>query len=127
MKSFLLRRHSLLSGVLVQSNGRTTPPFKPIPPRQLMTNLAGGNRREKSGVPALDRYLSDGAGEATEAEHDEDEDWDFLFCESRYQIILFLIGVIVFSVEIFFVDSGRFYWQSAEYFWVDKCIDIRWG
>lgn len=38
-------------------------------------------RREKSGVPALDRYLSDGIDEdnnATEKEDDEDDDWDFV-------------------------------------------------
>ncbi|KAG0694053.1 hypothetical protein DFH29DRAFT_1006692 [Suillus ampliporus] len=37
------------------------------------------NRREKSGVPALDRFLSDGPDEeeGTEKE-DEDEDWDFV-------------------------------------------------
>ncbi|KAI6015634.1 hypothetical protein EDC04DRAFT_2752187 [Pisolithus marmoratus] len=37
-------------------------------------------RREKSGIPALDRFLSDGPdedGESTEKD-DEDEDWDFI-------------------------------------------------
>lgn len=37
-------------------------------------------RREKSGVPALDRFLSDGGdedGESTEKD-DEDDDWDFI-------------------------------------------------
>jgi serine/threonine protein kinase len=66
-----------VNGVLVQSNGRITPPPK-IPARQTVGNRAGRNRREKSGVPALDRYLSDGAGEVTEAERDEDDDWDFV-------------------------------------------------
>jgi hypothetical protein len=34
-------------------------------------------RREKSGVPALDRHLDEDA-EATEKEDDEDDDWDFV-------------------------------------------------
>jgi len=41
---------------------------------------ASRNRREKSGVPALDRFLSDGHDEEeglTEKE-DEDDDWDFI-------------------------------------------------
>jgi serum/glucocorticoid-regulated kinase 2 len=67
-----------LNGVLVQSNGSTTPPTKTVPPRQLAATRAGRSRREKSGVAALDRYLSDGVGEATEAERDEDDDWDFV-------------------------------------------------
>lgn len=37
-------------------------------------------RREKSGVPALDRYLSDAVDEdaATERDDDEDDDWDII-------------------------------------------------
>ena len=73
-----------LNGALVvdtkESNGRpTTPPTKAVPPRQPTANRAGRNRREKSGVFALDRYLSDAIDEATEAERDEeDDDWDFV-------------------------------------------------
>ena len=67
-----------LNGALVQSNGPTAPPPKTIPPRQPAATRAGRSRREKSGVAALDRYLSDGIGEATEAERDEDDDWDFV-------------------------------------------------
>ena len=60
-----------------ESNGRpTTPPPKA---RQPPPNRAGRSRREKSGVFALDRYLSDAIDEATEAERDdEDDDWDFV-------------------------------------------------
>ncbi|KAG1886241.1 hypothetical protein F4604DRAFT_1878073 [Suillus subluteus] len=36
------------------------------------------NRREKSGVPALDRFLSDGPDEEECTEKEEDEDWDFI-------------------------------------------------
>lgn len=38
------------------------------------------SRREKSGVPALDRYLSDGVDEDAEVteREDEDDDWDFV-------------------------------------------------
>ncbi|KAF8814461.1 hypothetical protein BYT27DRAFT_7250038 [Phlegmacium glaucopus] len=64
-----------------ESNGRSTPPPKAIPLRQPAGTRAGRNRREKSGVPALDRYLSDAIDEdteATEAERDEDDDWDFV-------------------------------------------------
>lgn len=51
---------------------------KPAAPRP-STNRATRNRREKSGVPALDRFLSDGPDEeeCTEKE-EEDEDWDFI-------------------------------------------------
>lgn len=51
---------------------------KPAAPR-LSTHRATRNRREKSGVPALDRFLSDGPDEeeCTEKE-EEDEDWDFI-------------------------------------------------
>lgn len=69
-----------LNGALVdteESNGRpTTPPPKA---RQPPANRARRNRPEKSGVFALDRYLSDAIDEATEAERDEeDDDWDFV-------------------------------------------------
>lgn len=71
------------NGPIVPANGRSTPPPKVIPSRQPASsnNRAGRNRREKSGVPALDRYLSDAIDEdteATEADRDEDEDWDFV-------------------------------------------------
>ncbi|EPQ60213.1 kinase-like protein [Gloeophyllum trabeum ATCC 11539] len=38
------------------------------------------SRREKSGIPALDKYLSDAGGEETEATErdEEDDDWDFV-------------------------------------------------
>ncbi|KAJ8502781.1 hypothetical protein ONZ45_g11449 [Pleurotus djamor] len=35
-------------------------------------------RREKSGVPALDKYLSEEEHGITEREEDEDDDWDFI-------------------------------------------------
>lgn len=51
---------------------------KPAAPRP-SAHRATRNRREKSGVPALDRFLSDGPDEeeCTEKE-EEDEDWDFI-------------------------------------------------
>ena len=69
------------NGALVdrdESNGQPkTPPPKA---RQPQVIRAVRNRKEKSGVFALDRYLSDAAiDEATEAERDEeDDDWDFV-------------------------------------------------
>lgn len=50
------------------------------PPKNRLPANRKPTRREKSGVPALDKYLSDGADvEATEAERDdEDDDWDFI-------------------------------------------------
>ncbi|GLB43552.1 putative agc agc-unique protein kinase [Lyophyllum shimeji] len=59
---------------------------KPAPPPKGAgargTALLGGRtRREKSGVAALDRYLSDAVDEdteVTEREEDEDDDWDFV-------------------------------------------------
>ncbi|KAG2022568.1 AGC/NDR protein kinase [Coprinopsis cinerea AmutBmut pab1-1] len=59
-------------------NGRHTPP-----PKASGSRAQGRTkRREKSGVPALDKYLSDGGDdepEMTEPERDEeDEDWDFV-------------------------------------------------
>ncbi|KAF9055771.1 hypothetical protein BJ165DRAFT_1398570 [Panaeolus papilionaceus] len=63
-----------LSAIITQpSAGRTTPP----PSKSAATRRT---RREKSGVPALDKYLSevgDDDAEATEAER-EDDDWDFV-------------------------------------------------
>lgn len=57
--------------------GRVTPP----PPSKSVSRPQGPatrSRREKSGVHALDRYLSD-AVDDTEAERDEeDDDWDFV-------------------------------------------------
>ena len=62
-----------------ESNGLSTPPPKAVPSRQTAGNRSSRSRREKSGVPALDRYLSDAIDEATEAERDEeDDDWDFV-------------------------------------------------
>ncbi|KAF9486596.1 hypothetical protein BDN70DRAFT_23355 [Pholiota conissans] len=57
------------------------PPPKPTVPRQVVNNRTTRGRREKSGVPALDRYLSDAVDEdteATEAEREEEDDWDFV-------------------------------------------------
>jgi serum/glucocorticoid-regulated kinase 2 len=51
----------------------------PIP--RPAANRGTRTRREKSGVPALDRYLSDAIDEdteVTEREEDEDDDWDFV-------------------------------------------------
>jgi serum/glucocorticoid-regulated kinase 2 len=54
----------------------TPPPSSKIAPRP--QGPATRSRREKSGVHALDRYLSD-AVDDTEAERDEeDDDWDFV-------------------------------------------------
>ncbi|KAJ6604978.1 hypothetical protein B0H10DRAFT_2077512 [Mycena sp. CBHHK59/15] len=59
-------------------------PAPEVPPKA--SRAPAGNRsvrprREKSGVPALDRYLADAIdedAEATEKEDDEDDDWDFV-------------------------------------------------
>jgi serum/glucocorticoid-regulated kinase 2 len=59
---------------------------KVVAPPKALALRAGGNRtarprREKSGVPALDRYLSDAIDEdteLTERDEDEDDDWDFV-------------------------------------------------
>ena len=57
---------------------KVTQPAKGPVPRP-SAGRATRSRREKSGVPALDRYLSDGAGGVTEREDDdEDDDWDFV-------------------------------------------------
>lgn len=42
------------------------------------THRTTRNRREKSGVPALDRFLSDGPDEEEGTEKEEEEDWDFI-------------------------------------------------
>ncbi|KAF9535632.1 hypothetical protein CPB83DRAFT_24240 [Crepidotus variabilis] len=52
-----------------------TPPPKPAS-RQTPNIRTGRSRKERSGVPALDRYIDEDA-EVTEAER-EDEDWDFV-------------------------------------------------
>ncbi|KAK7063688.1 hypothetical protein R3P38DRAFT_2674852 [Favolaschia claudopus] len=52
----------------------------PKPPAKIIPAKAGRARREKSGVPALDRQFADDA-EATEREEeddDADDDWDFI-------------------------------------------------
>ncbi|KAJ3774106.1 hypothetical protein FB446DRAFT_730135 [Lentinula raphanica] len=55
---------------------------KPAPPPKMQPPKAARppRRKERSGVHALDRYLSDGPDEAgaTERDDDEDEDWDFI-------------------------------------------------
>lgn len=56
-------------------------PLKVVSARPPANVRAGRPKKERSGVPALDRYLSDGPDEdteATEAERDEDDDWDFI-------------------------------------------------
>lgn len=54
------------------------PPVPPKPVRQQPSTKSSRPRKERSGVPALDRYLSDTIDEdATEAER-EDDDWDFI-------------------------------------------------
>lgn len=64
------------------------PPAKDVKPKvskpaasRPSAQRATRNRREKSGVPALDRFLSDGPDEeecAEKDEDDEDNDWDFV-------------------------------------------------
>lgn len=51
----------------------TAPPASKI----LVAARSGRPRREKSGIPALDRYMSDG-GDDEMTERDEDDDWDFV-------------------------------------------------
>ncbi len=56
------------------------PPVPPKPLRPQTSTKTARPRKERSGVPALDRYLSDTIdedAEATEAER-EDDDWDFI-------------------------------------------------
>jgi len=52
-------------------------PPKPTTSRQPITARPGRPRKERSGVPALDRYIEEDT-EVTEAERDEDDDWDFI-------------------------------------------------
>ncbi|KAJ3807381.1 hypothetical protein F5876DRAFT_48171 [Lentinula aff. lateritia] len=56
--------------------------LKPAPPPKTQPPKASRpvRRKERSGVHALDRYLSDGPdeAEATSRDEDEDEDWDFI-------------------------------------------------
>jgi hypothetical protein len=70
---------------ITETSGRTTPP--PTKPSAVATSRLAVNtrtarpRKERSGVPALDRYLSDAIDEdteMTEAEREEDDDWDFI-------------------------------------------------
>ncbi|KAK0479594.1 hypothetical protein IW261DRAFT_1564234 [Armillaria novae-zelandiae] len=54
-------------------------PPKPAPKSN--NRVSRAPRREKSGVPALDRYFSDGGDEDTATDRfddDEDDDWDFV-------------------------------------------------
>jgi serum/glucocorticoid-regulated kinase 2 len=70
-----------VNGSLVHTDELNGQPKTPPPKaRQPQANRAGRNRKEKSGIFALDRYLSDAAiDEANEAERDEeDDDWDFV-------------------------------------------------
>ncbi|KAG1800449.1 uncharacterized protein HD556DRAFT_1230269 [Suillus plorans] len=53
---------------------KVTKPTAPRPSAHRSTR----NRREKSGVPALDRFLSDGPDEEECTEKEEEEDWDFI-------------------------------------------------
>jgi len=69
----------------METSGRTTPPSSKISALVASRLTANGRtarpRKERSGVPALDRYLSDAVDEdteMTEAERDEDDDWDFI-------------------------------------------------
>lgn len=52
-------------------------PPKPTTSRQPISTRSGRPRKERSGVPALDRYIDEDT-EMTEAERDEDDDWDFI-------------------------------------------------
>lgn len=58
-----------------------TPLPDPTPPKQTASRLVvpprTKPRKEKSGIAALDKYLSDG-GDDEETERDEDDDWDFI-------------------------------------------------
>ncbi|KAG1742786.1 uncharacterized protein EDB91DRAFT_1128111 [Suillus paluster] len=62
-----------------------TPPAKDMKPKITKpvatrpgAHRSSRNRREKSGVPALDRFLSDGPDEEGTEKEEEDEDWDFI-------------------------------------------------
>jgi len=70
------RKSKELSGAVPE----VPPPVPPKPLRQQISTKTARPRKERSGVPALDRYLSDTIdedAEATEAER-EDDDWDFI-------------------------------------------------
>ncbi|KAF5360091.1 hypothetical protein D9757_013639 [Collybiopsis confluens] len=61
------------------------PAKPPVPPKSKVvvpkpTRVPPPRRKERSGVAALDQYLSEGPDETenTEREDDEDEDWDFI-------------------------------------------------
>lgn len=47
------------------------------PSKNILTHRGIRSKKEKSGIPALDKYLSDG-GDEDETERDEDDDWDFI-------------------------------------------------
>ena len=51
-----------------------------IAARQTLAARQARGRRERSGIPALDKYLSDGPDEEDDdaTERDEDDDWDFV-------------------------------------------------
>jgi serum/glucocorticoid-regulated kinase 2 len=73
------------SSTSTETSGRTTPPSSKISSlvaSRLPANARSARpRKERSGVPALDRYLSDAVDEdteLTEAEQGEDDDWDFI-------------------------------------------------
>ncbi|KAL0575764.1 hypothetical protein V5O48_006207 [Marasmius crinis-equi] len=63
-----------------EKDSKTKPP---LPPKSLLPSKASRStrfRKERSGIPALDRDLSDAGEEATERDDDDDEDddWDFI-------------------------------------------------
>ncbi|KAL0068492.1 hypothetical protein AAF712_004570 [Marasmius tenuissimus] len=62
-----------------EKDAKTKPPVPPkalVPPKG---NRSARPRKERSGIPALDRYLSDAGEEAAERDDDdEDDDWDFI-------------------------------------------------
>ncbi|KIY66897.1 hypothetical protein CYLTODRAFT_397962 [Cylindrobasidium torrendii FP15055 ss-10] len=52
---------------------------KPLPPAApIYSRYTRPGRREKSGVPALDKYLSDAGEDAPMERDEEDDDWDFV-------------------------------------------------
>ncbi|THU96880.1 hypothetical protein K435DRAFT_858139 [Dendrothele bispora CBS 962.96] len=64
------------------AKGKPVPPPKVPPPPPAKTGRTTRPRKERSGVPALDKYLSDGPDEDANTERDEfddeDDDWDFV-------------------------------------------------
>lgn len=64
------------ASTLPTANAITKPPLGAVPSK-IISARAGRPRREKSGIPALDQYLSDGADDDL-MERDEDDDWDFV-------------------------------------------------